>query len=433
MIRKYILKKFDNPAFTYLRTSAIFLVLSLMSALINYLYYPVIARFLGVEDFGATQALIAVALQISAVFAGLNLVTIYLVHELPEQQAKKTIGILQKMTVWLFIVGSLLVSIFHTPIMHFLNIDKSLYLFLVSLNLFTSIPFIIAFGYLQARKRFVIAGCLQLTIVSIKLLLGPLLAHKIGVSGALAAIAIGQVAGMIIFWLIGKTTHIRLWDHKILHSLTPPSLKELAYIQPKFVAIGGIFTVNVVLALFISFDIIAARHYFIASVSGLYAGASTLSNGIIFIALPLIGVLLPNLNVKGLSRSTRHLAQTASYIALAATLALGVFTIVPGFILSFFGNEYRSIAYLLPWLGVVMTLVSFITLSYQVGAFYAPVRTALLGVIGFCGLLAAVLGHHATPKELVSTIIVLFATILLIGVVNLIWIYSREQKTVIQA
>lgn len=416
----------SNARLSYFKTSAVFLFLSLLSAAINYLYYPVIARFLGVEEFGATQALIAIALQVSAIFAGLSLVTVYLVHKLPEQQSKRTIEILQKLTIGLFIIGAVLVAVFHAPIMKFLNIEHSTSLFLVSLNLLTSVPFIIAFGYLQARKRFVAAGCLQVVIVTIKLLFGPLLAVRFGVTGALAAIAIGQVVGMVVFWLACRAFKIPSWDHKITRSLVPPTLNELAYIRPELRNIIAIFIINVVMALFISFDLIAARHYFDASLSGLYAGASTVSNTIVFVALPLIGVLLPNLSTASLRQSSKNLARTLGLILLAAAGAITMFAIMPGFILSFFGDSYQSVDYLLVRLGIMMTLVSLITLVYQVCAFYRPTLTALFASAGFGGLLYFVSQHHNTPVQLISTISLVFATILLIGAVNLMWMYKND-------
>ena len=63
-------KSFTNKALSdpFLRNSVIFVFLSLLSAALNYVYYPVIAQLLSVEEFGATQSLIAILLQIVSEF-----------------------------------------------------------------------------------------------------------------------------------------------------------------------------------------------------------------------------------------------------------------------------------------------------------------------------------------------------------------------------
>src|SRR5579864_985625 len=96
---------------SYINNSVAFVALTLLAALLNYAYYPIIAHFLSTSAFGATQSLIAVLLQVSAVFSGLNLVTVYLVRKLGDHEAKHAIETLQKITTSLFIIVTLLVTI----------------------------------------------------------------------------------------------------------------------------------------------------------------------------------------------------------------------------------------------------------------------------------------------------------------------------------
>jgi O-antigen/teichoic acid export membrane protein len=412
----------------YYKSSFIFLVLSLINAGLNYAYYPVIARFLSTSEFGAVQALIAILLQIGAIFAGLNLVTIYLVNKLDFEQSKKAIEILQKITTSIFLLATLAVIAFQSAVMSFLHIDKRLLIFIVCLDLITTIPFIISFGYLQAKRRFVAAGVLQFSIVLTKLLAGAVLAKKFGISGALAGIAAGQVLGMFIFWLAGKTAGRKLWDHRALGSLSLPSLADLAFIRPLAKTIVSIFIVNVMLAIFISFDIIAARHYFAPSLSGLYAAASTISNAIVFVCLPLISVLLPHLDIAGLAKNRTVLLKTSVMVFLVGALSITVLATAPRQLLGIFGGSYQQMSYLLWRLGILMSLVAAISLVMQVGAFYAPARTAVITIAGFLALLVGIVHSHGTPAAFVSTIMAVFATIALVGILQIIWTYNHGSR-----
>src|SRR5579864_7445548 len=129
----------SRPGFgrAYLGNSLIFVMLSLLSAGFNYAYYPVIAHFLSASAFGATQALIAILLQVGAVFSGLNLVTIYVVSRLNSDQARQAIETLQKITTSLFIALTIIITLAQSSVLHFLHIDRTLYLLLVSLDLLT--------------------------------------------------------------------------------------------------------------------------------------------------------------------------------------------------------------------------------------------------------------------------------------------------------
>lgn len=414
----------------YYKSSFIFLFLSLLSSAVNYAYYPVIARFLPPAEFGAVQALIAILLQVGAVFAGLNLVTIYLVNKLSADEAKKSIEILQKFTTGLFLVATLLVTVFQAAVLNFLNIDNRLYIFILALDLVTTIPFIVAFGYLQARRQFVTAGLLQLSVVLTKLIAGALLVNSYGASGALAGIAVGQVLGMVAFWAAGSFYRVRLWDHRALGSLMPPSISELKFLGPMAKNALAIFIVNVALVIYISFGILAARHYFPPHDSGLFTGAWVLSSAIVFVCLPLIGVLLPHLDTKSLASSQREFLRTTTMV-LVVVIASSVFlAVLASPLLKIFGAEYVSMDYLMLPLAIVMSLIALITLTLQVSAFYAPFRASVICLLGLIGLVFAVMFRHGELSTLVSTINSVFVTILVVGILLIIWTYNRGSRKV---
>lgn len=411
----------------YYKSSFVFLFLSVINAALNYAYYPAIAQFLSPSEFGAVQALIAILLQIGAIFAGLNLVTIYLVNKLDTERAKKTIEILQKLTTGMFLVATLAVIIFQAAVLHFLNIESRLYILLLALDLVTTIPFIIAFGYLQARRQFVTAGMLQLSVVIVKLLAGVVLAKNWGPSGALAGIALGHVLGMLVFWAIGNFYQVRLWDHKVVGSLGLPSISELKFIQPLARGILSLFLVNVSLVVYTSFAIIAGRHYFSPHESGVFTAAVTLASAIVYLSLPLIGVLLPHLDKRRLVASRAHLFKTGAMTLLIIGSSIIFLRLFSEQLLELFGNEYISANYLMPGLAIMMSLVALLNLVLQASAFYKPSATAILSALGFMILAGSAVNNHETLSSFVSTMATVFATILAVATLQIIWIYSRDK------
>lgn len=409
----------------YFRDSFIFLCFSILSAAINYIYYPVIARLLPASSFGAAQSLIAILLQISAVFSGLSLVTVYIVKNLGENKTKNAIEVLQRTTTWLFILLVAMLMIGQSAILKFLHIDSSLHLMIVGLDLVSTIPFIIIFGYLQAHTRFIAAGSLQLTVFSFKLVLGGLATWKLGVSGALLGVALGNIFGLTLFWLVCKKFSIPTWSHSILSSISFPTIKSIRSIGLPLSKVGSVFITNVIVMLLISFDILAARHYFSNDLSGLYAGASTISNAIVFASIPLVGVLLPNLDIHNFRLSISPFIKTSCLLLIGSVAAILAMSIMPNFILSFFGEEYKYFSSLLWRFGVMMSLVSFIVLVFQVNAFYKPKASALTIVAGACLLLYMIINNHSDPQSLIGGITLSFYIILTSGIILLTNTYLK--------
>lgn len=421
-------KNITQPlADSYVKSSVIFVVLSLVSAVINYLYYPMIARLLSLEEFGETQALIALLLQISAVFSGLSLVTVYIVRKLPIASVKHVIEILQKCTVFLFVALTAFLVFFYAPIAHFLQINNAYYLLLVGGCLITNIPFIIAFGYLQAEKHFISAGTLQVSVVTTKLLVGGFLTYEFGAAGALSGIIVGQIIGMVLFYIAAPLVSLPLWSHRILSSLTPPTIRELLSIKKYLKEISAIFITNVLLSLYISIGIIAARHYFNAATSGLFAGAATLSTAIVFACLPLISVLLPHLDMQNARDSKKPFLKTLFMVLIVCIGATAIFTLVPSFMLSLLGPSYDDIAHLLWRFAVMFSLISVVTLILQVNAFYRPLQTGFLACLTLPVLLVGIMHGHETVTMLISTITIIFGSILCISLLQGIKIYHDKK------
>lgn len=425
-----ISKKVSFSYLSQFKTSALFISLSLVAAAGNYLYYPLMARILSVEDFGAAQALIAILSQAGSLFAGLSLLTIFLVQRIKESEITLVISIVQKTIVAILVILTLLLSAFHQLVASFLNLDDNFNLMIVAFDLIVSIPFVITFGYLLAKRRFISAALLQITTVITKLALGGVMAWELHIPGALLGIGLGYVIGMGIFWSICKSLHLPTWEHSVLKAYLLPTTKELRRIQSHWFSIAAILIVSAITVILPSFDVVAARHFLSATDSGLYSAASTLSSILLFACLPVINILIPLLNPKSIRKSLSYVKKAVLFIMLASAVSLTVLIFIPEFALSLFGPQYITIAPIMWVFGINMLLLCLFLASSQIAVLYQPGLTLAICLGLLALLLGAVSFSHSSTLAIISIIASVYATILLVAIVPLYYRLLGERTNV---
>lgn len=397
--------------------SAIFVGLSLFAAGINYLYYPAMSHIMSVNDFGASQALITILTQAGSVFAGLSLLTIYLVKVVDSKKIASIINSIQKIIVAILILATIILASMHSLVSSFLNINDNLNIIIVALDLIVSIPFVISYGYLLAKKRFMSAGLLQICVVSVKLLTGVTMAYKFGVIGAIAGVGVGYIMGIATFWCICKLFKFETWEFNIISSYRLPSKKDILLVKPYAKTVLAILVISTCLVIYPSCDVIVARHSLSGNVSGLYAAASTLSSIVLFASLPLVNTLTPYLNLDNIKKSISHIKKTMLWITGIGLSSILILIIFPRFLLSIFGSEYIAYANILWIFGLNMLLICLLNVILQVIALYKPLMglaLAILGVaIGYC--LASI--YNTSALSIITSFAITYAAIFVAGII----------------
>lgn len=407
-------------------SGSFFVVFSLLSAAINYVYYPVLARTLSVNDFGASQALISLLSQASSIFAGLSLVTVYLV--LTKKDAAPTfIAILQKIIILIIALLAVGVFILSPHIASLLHLSDITHVYLVMFDMVAMVPFIIIFGYLVGKKQFVAAASLQFLAVSLKLVIGGILTLQFGVAGAILGIGLGQILAIFIVWLASKRTKVVTWEYGLLKSFTPPTRKELSLIKPDAVALVSLLIVSSCLVIYASFDALVARNI-LGTSSGLYAAASTLATVILFGALPLINVLMPHITPGRVRSAHRMVLKIAGLILAICLGGIAAFALLPEFFLGIYGDAFTQISSILWRFAFYMSFVTFVTFTLQLLAFHRPRVSAVIAVIGVIALVIASQFILPTPLSILDTLTKVFVIMLIVLLTYLAWLYYHEPK-----
>lgn len=409
-------------------SGSFFIMASLVSAAINYAYYPVLARVLSESEFGASQALISLLSQASSVFAGLSLVTVYLVVKHGRKASIYT-GVVQKIVLLAVLVIAATLLVMSPMVGDFLRITNMLDIALVLFALLTMVPFIIIFGYLVGHKRFITAACFQLVSVSLKLVIGTILALNFGVSGALLGIGLAQTIAVVAIWVASRYKQEMLAGYKIAGTFSLPSKKELSLLRPELINVGSLLVVSSCLVIFSSFDALIARNI-LGEGNGQYASASTLGTVVLFASLPLINLLMPYLNPVSIRSSIKPLARTTASILSIGALVCVAFVALPVFFLGIYGPAYVPIAPILWQFSLYMTLVAIVTLALQFLSFYRPLPGAIVAVAGTASLIASRGFIDPSPSGVLEVFAKVFAVILTVVVIYIgyNYIYERTSK-----
>ena len=411
------------------RHSAMFIFLSLVAAAINYAYYPLMSRLLPMEEFGASQALITILSQAGSLFAGLSLMTIYLVQRADPKKIAELINITQKTIVAILFAAMLLFLVFQQAIAEFLHLSQPLSLLIVVLDLLLSVPFVITFGYLLAKKRFIAASLMQISVVTIKLVAGGFLAYELHVTGALLGIGVGYPLGMGLFWLVCKLKKRASWEHSVIRSYRIPSANELRLIRPYLLPITAILIVSACVVVFPTLDVLAARHFLDATTSSLYAAASTLSTVLLFACLPVVNLLIPLLNPNSLASSMPQIKKALAFISLAAFISLTAFIVLPSFLLSLFGPSYTGLANVLWVFGLNMFFACLLITALQVLVLYRPRITMAISLVALAALGAAFQFFHTSPNSIITAVVSVYASIVLTVILPVLALYYRQERS----
>lgn len=274
----------------FLASSLMFYMLSGLTSGVNYLFYPVIARFVSVGQYGEIQFLVSMFGQLSVGFVVLNvlavIISVRITNEKKQQVAIHALNqIAQLVAIVVCIIGVLALTIYRQH----LTISSIWPIIWVGAGLLANVPFTITIGRLQGNGRFIASGVLSLISVAIKLIVAVLLTIlHLGSSGAISSIAIG----LFIAWIIGEWLLAKSLRHISFSSMFR---KKIALSELTFLKKTGFITLLAItiLTLISSADSITSRIVLGSYEAGQYAAVATISKTILALATPLMWLALP--------------------------------------------------------------------------------------------------------------------------------------------
>lgn len=385
----------------FYKKSLIFVTLSILGAILNYLLYPVVAHILSTAQFGDFTALSALSNQILGVLLAFNVISIYLVKTNHESEAREKSQAILKVLVWLLVVLATCTLLLSPILKSRLQILESGSFIMVVLILLVSLPAIIWNGYLQGHKETAKVGLFAFSSAFFKLLFAATLVGFFGVTGGLAGIALGLVMGLIVLFVSSKRELPKL--RTVFSKLEKSEFLFLRsirlYVLEAILVVGGLgFLQNV--------DILFAKSFFSPQVAGAYSGISILSNAVYYICFLLVWILLPELDPKNPAHNRQILKTAYKYLAVIGATAV-VSELILGRILTklLLGEKFLNLSGLL----VTATLFQISLVAVTIYAYYLLVlrkrKSIILAASVVLPALILPFFFHSTPRSLILSLL----------------------------
>lgn len=282
-MKKLVLRAIDNPLIS---GSAIIFLGTFVGNIFNFLFNFFMTRNLSVSDYGILASLVSIILLFALAFDSLIPTVVHFsgLYFANSERQKVTALFWKLNNLFVFFSGIFLVMfiVFGDKIGHFFKINNSFLIFLVGLVIF--------FTSVGSLNRGILAGGLSFGYISFFNLFSSVVKFSTGV--LLVWLGLGVNGGMLAFLFAYSSTYaltffpLRFVFQKNERKTVVDIKKILKYAAPSAIAMLG-------LTMFITTDIILAKHFFASKEAGIYAGMSLLGRIIYFFSAPIAIVLFP--------------------------------------------------------------------------------------------------------------------------------------------
>lgn len=307
----------------FLAGSLIFYVLSGLTSLVNYLFYPVIARFVSVAQYGEVQFLVSMFTQLSVGFVVLNILAIIVSVKISDQdKQQEAIATLNSISQLAALVIAGVGVIILIAARQSLSLSGTGPIMLLGISLLANVPFTIVIGRLQGNGKFITSGVISVASVLIKLLVSLLFVRiGYGVTGVVAGIAVGLIAA----WLMGEyVVHFGKRPRALLHIFQHRlRLSDIAFLR--HYAAAALVAITI-LTLLSSADSIVSRIVLDSRQAGLYAVIATITKTLLAIATPIMWLSLP----PAVNGDTRTIRRYIAITTLICTVVGALVVVAPG-------------------------------------------------------------------------------------------------------
>lgn len=411
---------FKNDPF--LRRYAVWFSGSMVVAVLNYAFHPILGRLMDPAEFGDVQAIISLITQVGVIFGAFSIVVVNITTNF-ENVKKRDAIIVQLQKIAFIIVGIIILVLLLgiSELKSFLNFS-SMYPFMVlALMLPILATSVFRAAYLQGSGRFgelslngVIGAATKLMFASIFVLLG------LGSAGATFGLLLAGLASYAYLYfrtkndinLSRKQVHIELGQGSVV-----------AEIKYGFLVLFA----TALTTLFFTLDVLLVKHYFDPIEAGLYSGISAIAKILYFAVGPVAGVLLSSIKIRHSFRENGAiLAKSLLISILVGGSGLLLFYLFHDIVIKvLIGQKYLVLSQLLPKAGLVMFLAALT--NVLVFYFLALRRFDLIGVtiIGVSSVLFLINRDHSSISRILDDMLVGLA----ITITLLLLMYAKDYFT----
>lgn len=391
---------------------------------LNYLYYPVLGRFMSPSAFGEVQVLVSLFLQLTIFLTVLSMLTVNIVANYRDKKTRDQI--LYEIEKLALVVGVVLlgvVAIISPFLQTFFQFDSSLPFTALALAFVAGIPLTSRSAYLRGQQAFgktSVVNCLAA-------------GGKIFASLALVVLGFGTLGA--ILGIVGAQLFAGGWAAYqarrlgLLKRDAPwHQLPRLQVISGELRYAGLVLITSLAITLHYSIDIIAVKHYFDAHTAGLYAGIATVGRILFFLTASIAQVMLPAVKLANKpSQNQAVLWRSLLLLGLVSLPVLFVFWFWPQPVVHLLmGQNYNELAALLPDLSLAIVIIAALNLFMN---YYVALRTYNMLMFAIIDAVVAsswVVWHHDTPLAVVESL--LYSSATMIGLLG-VWVIRNTIKT----
>lgn len=380
-MKKYFLNLIKHPLFS---GSFLMFAGSMFVNVINYLYHLLMGRMLGPVDYGTLASIFSILYITSIIPISASVSVVKFVASAKDNKERISIyNSINKFTLSIAIMLSLLMAIFSYPISKFLNISNFYEVLLIAPILFLTLVTLVNQSTLQGILNFVGVIGPNLVASVVKLTAGLFLVWLgFSVMGAIWGVLLGGIFAYVISYKLIKDKMI---GHNKSKSNDKYDLKDFyKYSLPVLIQ-------SFALTSFFTTDLILVKHFFSPFDAGLYAALSTLGKIIFFASSPITSAMFPI--VSGKHSRNENYNQILLFSLIATSLVSG------GIVLSYFlfpniaigmlyGEKYLSAGPNLVWMGMFVGLY---TILYLLTNFYLSIGKTKIGYLVLLGSIVQII------------------------------------------
>lgn len=385
------------------RANAVFFVGTISIAILNYSYFPILARLVTVDIFGQVQAALAIFAQFGVLLTAYGYVLTNLWgNETGRVDPQPSINKLETVVFLGFLGGGLITFTFGSLLQPLAKFDTWLVFPIIFLLLLVNIPSTTSTYTLQSKQEFGKVNLGGIIFAAGKIFFSLAVIFTVPtVEGILFAVILAQLISLIYlksrthaYFQSSKSTFYlwKVWDRDFASNLF-------------FMSIVVVFLFC--LGLIFTFDVVFVRLFLTEYQAGLYSGISAISKIPFFASASVAGVILVSVgNSIPISSVRKKLWQSLGillFLALSPAIIFALFSSETIHIT--LGQKYESVSHLLAPLVVLSVLAS---VNNLLGSFHIARRnykTLFLASLASMALIPILALAHADYFEIIYSFI----------------------------
>lgn len=395
----------------FIKNNIIFFIGSIIAAFLNYLYYPVLGRMMQISDFGETQAIISLFLQLGVFFQIFLIVIVNICANIEDEDEKFTILIKLKQFS-LYLVGGIffVLVIIRNQLKEYLHFSSAYPFLCLAFLLLIGLFYTFRTAYLQGKKDFKSVSIIGIISSGFRLIFASFFVYIGWKSlGAIAGIAMAELLALGYAFLKTKNEFKRNKNALPIRINDSRIIKELKFGLLAFVVIISV-------TFLYSADVVLIKHFFSPQEAGLYSGIATIARIVFFASGSVAGVLLSSVKIKNKKENFKILLKSLFIVIGLSGIICIAFSIFPVLVIKILiGKKYLGYAFLLPKLSAVLFLASIINIFFY---YYLSLRKYFLFVIaifGFSAIFILSYFFHGSLSQIINNFLLtnIFVLVLL--------------------